>query len=124
MCHGEDSMNDRTRRKVLTNNYKQSGPEAGVYRIINLRTNRFLIGSTQNLASVRGKLDFARATNTPSALDRRLAEDFRQFGPDAFSLEILEVLEITPVMTETRIREDLATLEALWIEQLGGSAAY
>lgn len=117
-------MHERARRKELSNDYKQSGPEAGVYRIVNLRTNRSLLGSTRNLASVRGKLEFARATNTPSALDRRLAEDFRKFGPDAFSLEILEVLEIRPEMTDARIREDLATLEELWREKLETTSLY
>ena len=109
------------RRKQLQQLYRQQPPEAGVYRIVNQRTGRALLGSSLNLPSVRGKLDFARRTGTSSALDHRLARDIREFGLDAFTLEVLEVLETTPEMTQAQINQDLAALEALWRERLATS---
>jgi len=108
---------DRARRRELQDRYRQSGPEAGVYRIVNRRTGKVLLGSSINLASVRAKLDFARSTGLISALDHRLHADARALGPDAFAFETLDRLEPGPDQTGAQIREDLAALEALWRER-------
>jgi hypothetical protein len=117
-------MDNKARRKELLKQYKQTRPEAGVYRIVNRQNGRALLGSTPNLPSLRAKLEFAQTTNTASVLDRRLEEDIRRFGVDAFSLEVLEVLETTPAMTAAQILEDLAVLEALWREKLDPAQLY
>ncbi|HEX5417926.1 MAG TPA: GIY-YIG nuclease family protein [Chloroflexota bacterium] len=117
-------MSNQSRRKELREQYEQNPPEAGMYRIVNRENGKSLLSSSPNLASVRGRLEFAKSTNTPSALDLRLSADIRQFGLDAFSLEILEVLEIKPEMTPAEIRDDLAALEALWREKFDPSQIY
>ena len=117
-------MTDKARRKELRTQYRQTHPEAGVYRIVNRQTNKALLGSSPNLASVRNKLEFAKSTNTPSALDQRLGADIRRYGLDAFALEVLEVLETKPEMTPADIVADLATLEALWREQSDSALLY
>ena len=117
-------MTDKARRKELAEQYRQTIPEAGVYLIHNSGSGKALIGSTANLGSLRNKLDFAKSTGTPSALDGRMARDIAQFGFDALSLEVLEILSVTPEMTERQVRDDLATLESLWREKLSGSALY
>ena len=108
----------------MRDQYRETRPEAGVYRIVNRRNNRVLLGSTPNLATVRNKLQFAKSTNTPSALDHRLLEDARRFGVDALSFGVLAVLETTPEMTAAQIRADLAALEQLWREQLDPRLRY
>jgi hypothetical protein len=117
-------MNDKARRKQLTADYKRNHPEAGVYRIVNGTTGRALLGSSLNLPSMRSKFEFSRSTRSYGALDHRLASDIRQHGIDAFSLEILEVLDTRPEMNDAEIRDDLATLEALWREKLGAALLY
>jgi hypothetical protein len=117
-------MTDGARRKELRAQYKQTHPQAGVYRIVNRRNGKVLLGSSPNLPSVRSKLEFAGSTGMLGALDHRLVSDARQFGVDAFSLEILEALEIGPEMTAERIREDLAVLEALWREKQDPALLY
>jgi hypothetical protein len=115
---------DKAQRKELLAQYRQSGPRAGVYRFVNRRSGRVLLGATLNLGSMRGKLDFAHATGSPSALDRRLHQDAREFGVDVFELEVLEELETTPEMTTEQVREDLTALEALWRERLADAPSY
>ena len=117
-------MDDKARRKALQTHYKQTHPEAGVYRILNTRTNKGLLGSTANLASTRNRLAFARSTNSMGALDHRLRSDIAQFGIDAFEFEVLDVLPITPEMTAAQIRAELVTLEALWREKLDPAFLY
>jgi hypothetical protein len=119
-----NDMSEQMRRKELRAHYKRVHPEAGVYLIRNSQNNKALLGSTPNLASIRNKLAFVKATNMWSALDRRLSKDLREFGSEAFSLEVLEVLDITPEMTRADILEDLSTLEQLWRERLDLSLLY
>ena len=117
-------MTEQARRKELLAQYKQSRPEAGVYRIVNTHNNKVLLGSTPNLASIRNKLEFAKSTRMPVVLDHRLGNDIRQYGIDAFALEVLEVLEAKPETTSAEILRELATLEALWREKLDPSLLY
>jgi hypothetical protein len=117
-------MDQKSRRKQLLNEYKQAHPEAGVYRFVNGQNGKVLLGSSANLPSVRSKLQFARTTNSPGALGYKLAADLKQYGVEAFSLEILEVLETRPEMTREEILSDLATLEELWREKQDPSLSY
>jgi hypothetical protein len=117
-------MSDHVRRKELKEQYKQSRPEAGVYRLVNRENGRYLLGSSPNLASMRNKLEFAQATNTPSAVDVRLRKEIDRYGIAAFSFEVLEVLEAGPEITRAQLLADLAALEELWREKLDPSLRY
>ncbi len=117
-------MTEKTRRKELVDEYKQNRPEAGVFRIVNNRNNRVLVGSTSNLASMESKMRFARSTGSASALHFALKEDGRKFGIEAFDLEILEVLDTKPESTSDQILSDLAVLESLWREKQDPSLLY
>lgn len=115
---------DKERRRELVSEYKRSHPEAGVYRIVNSVNGKALLGSALNLNSVRSKMTFAGKSGTTGGLDHRLNADIRQHGIEAFSLEILEVLDIRPEQTDAEIRADLAALEALWREKLDPATLY
>jgi hypothetical protein len=120
-------MAEKNRRRELVAEYKRNRPEAGVYRVMNTENGKVLVGSALNLASVRNKVEFARSTNSASglgALSHRLLADARQFGLDAFTLEIVEVLEPRAEQTDAEIKADLATLEALWREKCDPTTLY
>ena len=117
-------MQDKSRRRELAAEYKRTRPEAGVYRIINSENGKAFLGSALNLASVRSKMEFARSTGSTGGLDHRLVADVRRLGIEAFSLEILEVLDARPEQTDAEVRADLAALEALWREKLDASNLY
>lgn len=117
-------MDERTRRRALRDAYRAQRREAAVYLLRNTVTGRGLLGSTVDLASLRNRLEFARATATPSALDLRLADDARRYGVEAFELEVVEPLEVAPTMTEADVRADLAALEQLCRERLDPSTLY
>jgi hypothetical protein len=117
-------LDTTTRRKELKTTYKANRPEAGVYRIVNDRTGRTLIASAINLTSLRNRFDFAKATNTLSALDGRLAADFREFGKDAFSFAVLQSVTFKPEVTNADALAELRALESLWREELDATAQY
>ena len=120
----DDPQVDRQRRKELSGEYLQAATEGGVYRIVNSRNGRFLLGSTRNLAGIRNRFEFTRSTQAAEAFEVRLREDARRFGPAAFSFEVLDTIEIKADQPDAEAFEDLATLEALWSDKLGRSLQY
>ena len=117
-------MTSADRRRELRVQYEQRPREAGVYALRNTTTGRILVASSPDLGSVRNKLEFARATNSPSALDGRLTAEVRQFGIDAFVLEVLDLLRVTPEMTQADVQADLQALKELWREKLADTPQY
>jgi hypothetical protein len=117
-------MTDRSRRRDLKSNYKETHPEAGVYALRNNQTGKVLIGSTLNLASMRNKLAFARSTNSPGALDLRLRHEIEIYGVDAFELDILESIRPSPEQSDAEIRQELETLEALHRDEIDPALRY
>jgi len=83
-----------------------------------------LLGSTANLAGLRNRVEFAKSTGSPAAFDLRLSADIERFGLAAFSVEVLDVLDVTPEMTAEEVRADLATLEDLWRERIDPELRY
>ncbi|GAC1616054.1 MAG: GIY-YIG nuclease family protein [Candidatus Dormibacteraceae bacterium] len=112
------------RRKELLAAARQDPPEAGVYRIVSLPTERLLLGSTPNLASVRNRFEFAKSTNSAGALDPRLRADVAEYGFVALTLEVLDTLKIGPTMTPAQIHHDLKALETLWREKQDPTRLY
>ena len=109
-------MDDKARRKQLQDDYKQTAIQAGVYRIVNTRTGRVLLGSTTNLPSLHSKLAFARTTNSASALDLRLKPDVQAYGIEAFELEVLETLDPKPEQTPQQVQDDLRPLGGVAVD--------
>jgi hypothetical protein len=117
-------MTDRSRRREIKANYKETHPEAGVYALRNRQNGKVLIGSALNLASMRSKLAFARSTNSPGALDLRLRTEIETYGVDAFELEILESIQPPPEQSDADIRNELDALEALHREEIDPALRY
>jgi hypothetical protein len=109
---------NKATRKEMKTRYRENPPAAGVYRITNTATGQMLVGVSTNLAAVQNKLDFAKSTNLPGALDQRLRSDLEQHGVEAFAFEVLEVMEIQPGRTDRQIQFDLNVMEQRWREEL------
>lgn len=117
-------MQDRSQRREAVREYKSSRTDAAVYRIVNRQTGRSLVGTTTNTGAIQNRFAFAQSSNSMGALDQRLVKDVREYGMDAFALEMLEVVQVTTEMTPAQVRDELGTLEALWREKLAGEGLY
>ena len=49
-----------------------------------------------------------------------MRDAWAQYGPAAFTLEVLEELEQKETQTEREFAEDIAVLRELWAEKLAG----
>ncbi|MBO0996316.1 GIY-YIG nuclease family protein [Bacillus sp. SD075] len=102
------------RKKELKQLYKETKVEAGVYQIRNTVNNKVFIGSTRNLKTLKGKqFELEMGTNT----NKVLQGEWNQYGKDAFSFEVLEVLKAK----ETGffdVKRELKKLEEEWMEKI------
>ncbi len=102
------------RKKELKQQYKEIKTEAGVFQVRNTRNEKILIDSTRNLKTLNGKEFQLRSGIYPN---KRLAEELLQYGPEAFVIEVLEVLEKKEDAFFDE-RDALKKLQAHWIEKL------
>ena len=107
---------DKARKKELTDLYKQTKPQMGIFIIRCKLNNKYYLQATQDLRGVmngaRVRLDGGMHTN------RELQREWKEFGPDSFTVEILEYLEYDKDETKTDYSEELALLQMIWEEKL------
>jgi hypothetical protein len=107
------------RREVLKQLYKELENQAGVYQIKNKENQKILVISTPNLKSMNGRqfeLEMGGYKN------KELQKEWNQYGKDAFSFEVLEVLQKKEDGRYTGGYSDIKTaldkLEQKWIDKL------
>jgi hypothetical protein len=102
-------------KSALKRNYKENPPDAGIFQITNTLNGKVLIGKGMNvrgiLNSQQAQLQFGSHRNTD------LQQDFNRYGTEKFDFKVLDQLERSG-KTSSEIQEDLAALEALWLEKL------
>ncbi|WP_077211945.1 GIY-YIG nuclease family protein [Bacillus dakarensis] len=103
------------RKKELKQQYKETAVDAGIYQIKNNKNNKILIGSTKNFKTLNG-IKFM-LENGGYTTNKELQKEWKQFGKDAFTFEILEKLKKSddPYFNE---KEALVQLEEKWLDEL------
>ncbi|MHB8064305.1 MAG: DUF2087 domain-containing protein [Ruminiclostridium sp.] len=102
------------RRKELIQQYKEMKIEAGVYQIKNLKNQKILVKVTQDLKTMTG----TKMTLLGNGCrNKQLQEEWNQYGEEAFSFEVLEVLEEKQDGFFDK-KEELKKLEKKWLEKL------
>jgi hypothetical protein len=112
-------MNDRSSnadRKAIKREYKETYRPAGVFQLRNTTNGRLFVGSSPNLPAMSNRLRMTLDAGT-YVLHPELQRDWKALGGDAFVFEVLEELE-PPEGPGWDPSDDLAALEALWLEQL------
>jgi len=108
------SSQDKTRAD-LRRAYKESPRQAGIFQIKNTHTGKILLGSSTNL---HGPLNKHRFMLSIGGHDNAgLQKDWNQFGADAFSFDILEIVKPSndPLFN---LDDELTLLEQIWLEKL------
>ena len=110
-------------RKELIRAYKEAPRTMGVYQVRNTENGRCLVGPSVDVPSIlnrhRAQL---RMGGHP---ERDLQRDWNSLGPEAFTFEILDILEPKDAPGYDPA-DDLKELEAMWVEKLqaDGMAMY
>jgi hypothetical protein len=88
-ANGEDKMKDKG--KTLRREYKLRPTTAGIFRIINNVTGTVFLGSALNLHSPLNRIEYELKMG--SWKGPRLQEDFRRYGRDNFTFEVIARVE-------------------------------
>lgn len=102
------------RKKELRMQWKERKTVAGVFQIKNLKNQKSFIDSTRNITDVNRQkfmLDYNIHPN------KALQADWSKFGADAFTFEVLEVLEREPDEYYD-LKGTLKKLKEKWVQQL------
>jgi len=113
----------RSRRSELKRSYREAPPPMGVYAVRCLANGKVLVGASPNVQGMLNRIRFELATG----MDRlpALLEDWRRYGADQFTFEVLDVLKPSEEPGADP-KEELEVLEALWLDRLQpyGDAGY
>ncbi|WP_256757569.1 GIY-YIG nuclease family protein [Cohnella sp. WQ 127256] len=107
-------MNNKEERARLVDQYKKIPIEAGVYQIRNTISGKLAVDTTPNLKSLNGR---SMSLRMGTDKNKELQKDWNELGPDAFVMEVLEVLKPSdnPFVIQ---KDELKKLADKWIDQL------
>lgn len=103
------------RKKELKMQYKEIPVEAGIYTITNKKNGKVCVVSTRNFKTING-VKFSLENG--GYANRKLVDEWKQYGKEAFSFEIVEVLKPKKDDPYYNEKEELAKLEEKWLEKL------
>jgi len=108
----EDRMKTR---KEINHEYKERVKPSGVFQVRNMASGKVLLGSSLNLEGPLNKHRFMLKIN--SHPNKELQKDWNEFGPDQFTFEILETVQIKDD-PNFNLKDELTLLEEIWLEKL------
>ena len=102
-------------RAELRRAYKETPIQAGIFQIKNTRNGKILLGSSTNLRGPLNKHRFMLSIGRHHNAD--LQQDWNQYGAEAFTFEILEIVQASddPAF---HLEDELTLLEQIWLEKL------
>jgi hypothetical protein len=106
-----------THRRELSQQYKETGPRMGVYAVRNRADEVVLVGASLNVDGAMNRDRFELRNKTHR--NRRLLQDWLRWGADGLRFEVVDTLKKRddPAFDP---QAELASLLALWREELGG----
>ncbi len=116
------AMDTREKRKSLQRAYKEADEVGCVSLYENHENGRYLITGEPNRRGAESRFQFAKATG--SCAHMLLAEDWKVYGPDAFTLTVLDTLKKDPEQTLKEFREELAALADMYRAQRDPQGSY
>lgn len=102
-------------RKEMHLEYKERVKPSGVFQVKNVANGKVLLGSSLNLEGPLNKHRFMLRVN--GHLNKELQKDWNELGPDHFSFEILETVQIKD-NPNFNLKDELTLLEEIWLEKL------
>ena len=109
---------DAALKRKLRQQYKAQPLHGGVYRICCAPAGSAWLRATTELQGANNRFTFA--CNVGSCPEPAMRAAWAQYGPAAFTLEVLEEMEQKETQSEHEFTEDSAVLRELWAEKLAG----
>ena len=104
------------RRRELKREYMETEKLIGAFKIVNKVNNKIFVGTGINLEAVFNSYRF-QMTYGVLLQNRELSEDWKKYGEENFSFEIVDLIKQNPD-PKYNYKKDLEVLEELWLEEL------
>jgi hypothetical protein len=104
----------KTRKEIHRENKERVKP-SGVFQVRNMANGKVLPGSSLNLEGPLNKHGFLLKINGHP--NKELQKDWNELGPEQFSFEILETVQISD-NPNFNLKDELTLLEEIWLEKL------
>ena len=118
---GVDDMKNEKRKQAIYE-YKEKKTTGGVYKITNTESKKSLIKGEIDLASMHNRFNFSVKTN--SCLNLKLRNDWKKYGANSFTFEILEEVEMKPEMDRRQFKKQLDELADKYAEKMNEDELY
>jgi hypothetical protein len=103
-----------SRKKELTQAYKQRVPSIGVFQIRNTRNDKIFLVAGKDLPALINRHRFQlQKSGHPN---KELQKDWQEFGENSFAFEIVE--ELATPEGSFDVKRELEAMEDLWLEEL------
>jgi len=106
-------MNNR--KSELKRSYKENPPLAGIFKITNKANGKIYIDKGLNVQGVLNRQQFQLKNG--SHKNEQLLTDWKKFGPENFTFEIVDHLKQSD-NPSININDELADLESVWLNEL------
>ncbi len=106
---------EKLSKKEIKEQYKNRAVIGGVYSITCTGSGRRWIKSTKDLAGQKNKFEFFTSTNL--CPEPGMSVDWKQYGAEAFSFDILEQLEKGESQTDKEFADDIRTMYDMFLEK-------
>ncbi|NMC56796.1 MAG: GIY-YIG nuclease family protein [Eubacteriaceae bacterium] len=114
-------MNSEDKKKIISQ-YKQRLEVGGVIAVKNNATGKVLLVATCDVDGYKNRFEFSKKMG--SAVTLKLAQDWKLYGSNAFSLEVLETIKKGENQTPKEFDEDVKLLKELWQEKFSADILY
>ena len=102
-------------RPEIKRQYKETPRQAGIFHVKNTVNGKVLLGSSKNLHGPLNKHRFILSIGMH--WNRKMQEEWNQFGPEAFTFEVLEIVK-PKEDPGFNLEDELSLLEQVWIERV------
>jgi len=107
---------DKQTKKDLRERYKSRAVIGGIFCIKCRATDKFWLKATTDMQSAKNR--FAFNVNMNSCPETSMLKEWKQYGMDAFSFEVLEEIKKKETQTDCEFSDDVDTLLEIWTEKL------
>ena len=104
----------KTRKEINRESMERVKP-AGIYQVKNLTNGKVLLGSSLNLEGPLNRHKFMLKIG--SHTNKVLQQDWNELGPEKFTFEILEEVNMKDD-PNFNLKDELTLLEMIWLEKL------
>ena len=113
---GEDKYMSIQSKKELKERYKNREIIGGVYRLVCKENSKQWLRGTKDLKGSKNRFSFSAATN--SCPEICMIKEWKQFGANTFSFEILDKIVKKATQTEKEFIDDINVLVEIWQDKL------